>query len=61
MPENVLSFLYVRLWREKGDFFGILIIACVSADCAVIAYGYAIADDAEEAFLHCETVLSGFR
>ena len=20
MPENVLSFLYVRLWREKGDF-----------------------------------------
>lgn len=22
MPENVLSFLYVRLWREKGDFSG---------------------------------------
>ncbi len=38
-----------------------LIIDCVSADCAVIAYGYDIVDDAEEAFLHCETVLSGFR
>ena len=23
MPENVLSFLYVRLWREKGDFSGV--------------------------------------
>ena len=38
-----------------------LIIACVSVDCVVIAYGYAIADDAEEAFRQCETVLSGFR
>lgn len=46
---------------KKAIFFVTLIIACVSAGCIVIAYGYGNVDDAEEAFRHCETVLSGFR
>ena len=58
---KILGVFFMCDYGVKKTIFRDFVNCFVSADCAVIAYGYGNVDDAEEAFLHCETVLSGFR